>query len=304
MTVTTPARFTCFGLTVGSELPLAPLDPLPPGGPGADVTVRRGPVPASLGAGETGGGWLRAAPGRILLDVPAVGRILIRDGREIVVDAAAGVSDRTAGLWVLGSGMSALLHQRGLLVLHASAVAGPGGAAALLGRSGAGKSTTAGALGALGWQILTDDICVVVPGGDGPGILAGYPYLKLWPDAAAQLGRDGEGLDRLAGQLGKLAAPVPPAATGPPVPLRRLYVLDPDGDGELTLIPLPGRERLGALAEHTNRREMVSAMGMDRAHFEAVAALAAAVPVTRVTRPATGCPPATLARRLTEDLGR
>jgi hypothetical protein len=49
---------------------------------------------------------------------------------------------------------------------------------------------------------------------------------------------------------------------------------------------------------------MVSAMGMDRAHFEAVAALAAAVPVTRVTRPATDCPPATLARRLTEDLGR
>ena len=136
MTVTTPARFTCFGLTVGSELPLAPLDPLPPGGPGADVTVRRGPVPASLGAGETGGGWLRAAPGRVLLDVPAVGRILIRDGREIVVDAAAGVSDRTAGLWVLGSGLSALLHQRGLLVLHASAVAGPDGAAALLGRSG------------------------------------------------------------------------------------------------------------------------------------------------------------------------
>ena len=54
-----------------------------------------------------------------------------------------------------------LLQQRGYLVLHASAVAAGGTAVAFLGHAGWGKSTTAAALYAQGYGLVTDDVLAV-----------------------------------------------------------------------------------------------------------------------------------------------
>lgn len=53
-----------------------------------------------------------------------------------------------------------ILHTRGLEVLHASAVCGPGGVLVLAGRSGVGKSTTAYALHRAGYRLWADDAVV------------------------------------------------------------------------------------------------------------------------------------------------
>jgi hypothetical protein len=303
MTITTCVHYAAFGLTVESELPLPPLVPLAsPSGP-ADVQVRRGPVPAQLeGATSLYGDLVQAQPGACVINAADTVRMLIRDGTEIVVQPLPGADDRTVALWLLGTGMSALLHQRGLLVLHASSVAGERGAVAFLGRSGAGKSTLAGALAKLGYRVVTDDICVVVQNGEQPGVLAGYPYLKLWPDAVAGLGREHEPMEPLGVGMDKLAARVPALDAADPIPLRRLYELRPAAVPGVVFEPLPARERLAALAAHTNRRPMVAALGASRVHFEAAAALAGAVPIMAVARPFDGCPPDELARLIEPEL--
>src|SRR3989454_2089338 len=51
-----------------------------------------------------------------------------REGREIVVEPAPGVDAGTLRLFLLGPVRAVLLHQRGFLVLHASAVVLDGGA--------------------------------------------------------------------------------------------------------------------------------------------------------------------------------
>jgi hypothetical protein len=73
------------------------------------------------------------------------GTLQVSHGRSIVVDAD-NADDRTAALWVLGPAMGVLLQQRGVLVLHASAVTMDGGVVAFLGHSGWGKSTMAAAM--------------------------------------------------------------------------------------------------------------------------------------------------------------
>jgi serine kinase of HPr protein (carbohydrate metabolism regulator) len=84
--------------------------------------------------------------------------------------------------------LAALLHQRGCLVLHASAVLMNGGADVVSGETGAGKSTLLAALAAKGFPVVSDDVTAVraLPGG-GIEVIPGPQWIHLCEDAAARL---------------------------------------------------------------------------------------------------------------------
>ena len=88
------------------------------------------------------------------------------EGREIIV-AIAGANPEAIARIVLTTGLSAIAYQRGLLPLHASAVAVGDMCVAFGGESEAGKSTLAAALARAGNPALADDLVVVHPGADG-----------------------------------------------------------------------------------------------------------------------------------------
>src|SRR5256712_12609609 len=113
-----------------------------------------------------------------------VGTVLVRDGARIIVDPAPCVAESILRLYVLGPALGTLLRQRGLLVLHASAVSVGGEAVAFLGGPGWGKSTTAAALHARGHGVVADDIGAGAPAAGGPGVLPGVPRRKPWPHAS------------------------------------------------------------------------------------------------------------------------
>src|SRR5271165_534370 len=114
-----------------------------PGGPPhqPDVTIRAGSVSETLDQPYAVGVLYRAAPGRFLLSIPGIARYLALDGRMIVIDRAAGADDADVRVFLLASVFGALLHQRGVLPLHGSAVAAGPGAVLFLGASVSGKST-------------------------------------------------------------------------------------------------------------------------------------------------------------------
>jgi hypothetical protein len=87
---------------------------------------------------------------------------------------------------LLGPVLAMLLHQRGLLSLHASAIAVDGSAVVFLGEKGQGKSTIAAGLYARGHTLIADDLVAIDVGKYGEAtVLPGFPQLKLMPDAAA-----------------------------------------------------------------------------------------------------------------------
>ncbi|MGE0448392.1 MAG: hypothetical protein AB7Q29_02300 [Vicinamibacterales bacterium] len=70
--------------------------------------------------------------------------------------------------FLLGFTMGFVLRLRGVLCLHAAAVVGPrGGALAVAGVPGVGKSTVVAALASRGYAVLTDDVAAVTPRQDG-----------------------------------------------------------------------------------------------------------------------------------------
>lgn len=168
------------GLSVASELELPGAIPAT-AHDSPDVTVSFGEVPQRLAEATASGPTWQRQGNTLLLSVPGLVRILVSDGRSIVVAIEAGASAHDASAFVLGSALGILLHQRGELVLHASAVARDGRAIVLCGHSGAGKSTTAAALCERGFSFVSDDICVLRLNQNGlPVVLPDGRQLKLW----------------------------------------------------------------------------------------------------------------------------
>ena len=187
--MTAPYAYRIGGLAVASETPLAGAIPLAGGAAlASDVFVRLTPVPETLGgAGDRGPNW-ELAGDRFLLRVPKLARYLVTAGRTIDVELAPGATAADASLFVLGSAFGILLHQRGDLVLHGSAVARDGTCVAICGRSGAGKSTLAAALGRAGCAFLADDLCVVrLDEARAPVVSPDGRRLKLWRESVDAL---------------------------------------------------------------------------------------------------------------------
>ena len=107
-----PYRYEAYNLHIASdvelpEVPCGTIDVEP------DVCIRLGEVATRLENPTGEGARYQAAPNRLLLTIDDVGRFLVRDGREIVVDLDPEATLDDARVFVLGSCLGALLHQRG-----------------------------------------------------------------------------------------------------------------------------------------------------------------------------------------------
>lgn len=274
--------YLVFGLRVRSALALPELFAASGSGE-PDVVIETGAIDAP--AGENG---LTQAGDALLLTVEEVGRFLISAGRTILVEPVPGIDPRNIRLFLLGSAFGAVLHQRGLLPLHANAVEVSGRAFAFMGESGAGKSTLAAWFHDRGFLVLADDVCVVRFDSDGrPRACPGLPRLRLWLDAIQLTGRETEGLNRSyvggGAQLDKFDLPVDRAAMHHgDVPLGAVYLLD-HGD-EFGIIRLEGVDAARAIFENTYRGAYVAAASNHRPHWESAVALARNTPVFRIAR--------------------
>jgi hypothetical protein len=114
--------YDVHGLVLGSEFPLPELElRRRPATDAPDIRVSIGPLPAAPRR-PTDLPYVDAENGRALLRIPGAGRYLVSDGRELVVEPEADADFSYVRLFILGSALGLLCHQRGLLPLHASAV--------------------------------------------------------------------------------------------------------------------------------------------------------------------------------------
>ena len=264
-----------FGLNVSSEVPL----PFAATASGSepDVTVRLGTLPPITG------GFARCGADALQFNASDAGSYRIIGGREIVVHPAQGAALRNVRLYLLGSAFGALLHQRGLLPLHANAIVIGGKAVAFMGRSGAGKSTLAAWFHDRGHAVLADDVSAVAAEAAGAVVFPGVPRLRLWRDALERSGRAADGFERSFEGRDKYDVPTPAALPTQPVALGAIYLLE-DGPDDVAIEPLGRREAVEALVANTYRGRCVGLLNETVRHFQACLTLAGQVPVYRVRR--------------------
>jgi hypothetical protein len=247
-----------FGLAFTSDLPL----PLPLDAGPATVEVVKGRV---LPHGELL--WQAPPPlafacrrdkSAIVLDWPTA-RFRV-DPERVVVDAD---DDRDAVALLIPVVWSVVLAGHGYEALHGCAAARDGRAVAVLGASGAGKSTAALTLIDRGWRVITDDLLAL----DAAGLaVPGPPFVRICPDRAA--GRGGE-----PDAGGKFRIPAPSCPE--PVPLAAIVVLDDQFDRDT---PLRGAAAASALLGQIYS-PIDTHPGQSRRRFELALGLVDSVPI-------------------------
>ena len=175
------------------------------------VTIRLGEVPRQLpNAVEVDPGCFVTTT-QYLLCVAGIARYLVTEGLEIVVEPDASALPLDVRAYLLGAIFVVLCQQRGLLPLHASAVAGKSGVVAFLANSGQGKSTLAAHLAQRGFLVIADDICLIDAALPGAAmVIPTAPWLKLWRNSLENLGRQPEGLERVFSDDDKYRLPLAP----------------------------------------------------------------------------------------------
>jgi hypothetical protein len=261
------------------------------------------PVVARLPVAAYRGPLVEAAADRILLQVPPVGRFLVRPDGPVQVDRVYGASDADVTCFVGGSVGAAALLLRGVLTLRAAAVSVGGAGVLICGPPASGKSVLAAALAARGHAVLADRVGLAR--GAAAVLHPVDPEVQLWPDAVRLLG--------LAPATGRVVRPVltrrafrlGPAAR--PVPLRLIVALafgtvtaprldDLDGPGTAV-------HRLGLLLGREWHGRLVDALGRAGDRFGWLAALAGADRMVRAWGHRDGWSPAELAARVEGLLG-
>jgi hypothetical protein len=173
-------RYRAFGLAIDSDFVIDELEPRE--SDGCDLTIRAAPVPPPAVSSDDFRHH-EVTPDGDLLAFQGVGRFLVRDPATIEVDVAAEFDVRLIGLPLLGPVMACRFHRNGSLVLHGSAVAIDGKAHVFLGDKGSGKSTTAAALVAAGFPLVTDDVVALEQRADGSFVVpSAYPAMKLYKE--------------------------------------------------------------------------------------------------------------------------
>lgn len=217
----------------------------------------------------------------VLLSFPRVGAFRIRGGREIVVEPLPGVDEAVVRLSLLGPALAVLLHQRGLLVLHASCVVVDGAAVAFLGDSQWGKSTTAAALYRSGRPLVADDVLAVDLHSGFPTVRRAFPQVKLWPESVKALGIEPQELRTIHPALEKRAFRAQVGFGDDDLPLARLYVLS-DGP-EVRVEGLEEQEAFVELIRHSHAASLLRDTGTETAHFGQCTSLARGGLVRRLT---------------------
>jgi hypothetical protein len=269
-------RYVAYGLRILSDLPLPELDSRADGEI-PQIRIERGPVASGLENPTLQGGLFETSPGKFLLRMEGVARYLVTGGDRIVIDLAPDADPGSVRLFLLGSVFGALLHQRGLLPLHASAIETPKGAVLFAGFSGAGKSALAAAFHVRGYTVIADEICAL----DGDHVRPAVPRLLLWPDVIEELKlRDGE-IRQVRPNVRKFHVPLKKEQPTDSLRVHGLYILNvssgqrPGRDFEITRSS--GVGKLQTLIDFTFRRQFAAGMESDYVNRATVAAQTMAI---------------------------
>lgn len=276
------------GFTVRSELALPELQRLDDDaladGAEPDLDIRFGSVPERLeGADHVEPRFQTRGADEILIDHPGIGRFRLNACGSVRIEPAPPVVDMDLRAVLFGSVLGAFVHMRGLLPLHASAVRFGDGVIAFIGVSGAGKSTLAAFLAERGHLTLSDDVCVIDGDRAGAMVRPTLSRLKLWGASMDALGKPRLEAHRDTLRWEKYHLRQEPAVA--PLPLRAIVALEKAPADDTCLREIAGAAAVTSVLENVFRPEFGRCLGFTPGVFRRSAAVAAAVPIFRLSRP-------------------
>lgn len=228
------------------------------------------------------------------------GVFLIENGDRVIFIPTENPCKELIRISLIETVMAIVLQQRGLLVLHGSGININGNGVVFVGKSGQGKSSTAGALHRYGYEIITDDVAPINLTHKEPTIAPGFPQLKLGEEIAAELGHDFATLPIFYPSEAKRCYRPKQNFSLALLPLKRIYILTDASEFEIEAL----RPSEAVFELSCNSRPTSLSYIRDKEHFLRCVAFAQKFTIHRLKRPRNLQLLPQLVKTVEEDLAR
>lgn len=284
-------QYWAYGLLVESEIEFPEL--LPYSFEKADVILQIGKAPKSIeGDDVLHKVTVSMSPNEYLITILNIGIYYAANGNKIVIEPLQGSDENSLRLFALSNAFSAILHQRNSILLHASGIFYTDGVVLFCGNSGAGKSTVVSAFQQKGYQVFTDDVCVLQPQQDNSiKVIPSYPMIKLWEDSFTKIGiSDWKDKRRLRDHLPKYAHYYHNLFVIAPQKVTKLFVLDNSykNSMDIEIKQLNALEAFDIVEKNSYRQLQMIMMKKRQLHFKQLTQLVNGLPVFLCKRPQYG----------------
>jgi len=276
--------YRVYGLLVKSEIELTELITDEPSTP--DVEIQYGNVPYKLPHFDDSGVLFQVTNNDFLFRMEDVGSFRVQNGTLLTIepDLSPDFSPDLMKVFLMGSVFGALLHQKGVLVLHASAVSLGDRALVIAGRSSSGKSTLAASLSNKGYPLVTDDLSALHATDSGYFIHPGIPHIKLWKDVIEKMQLEKD-LKRIRPKIEKYRKPSRQSFSDKPLRVLQIIALESKNSSGIEILNVKGSPKFELLHQNTYRYQFLRGLQKTQSHFQSVSDLSNRIELFKVRRP-------------------
>jgi hypothetical protein len=224
--------------------------------------------------------WMQVTEDDFYLNVAEVGSYRVQNGNSVQVYPHEKADLASVKLFLNGSVLGALLHQRALLPFHGSCFELDGKGILLCGESGAGKSSVTAAFCQDGAQFINDDITPVEITAAATTIIPIKTRIKLWDDSLEKLKIKNTRFDKIRPDVEKFYLPVEKNYKKQQT-LNQIFILGIHIKEYFEAIELEGMEKFTALRNQIYREIYLKGMPeTEKIYFKQLFLLAKTVRVT------------------------
>lgn len=242
-------------------------------------------IPESLPSSFFSRPFLEVTENDFLLKVRNVAHYRVQDGTRVSIKPMEDTDDESVRLFLHGSALGALLHQKGVLPLHGSSFKYHDKVVMVCGNSGLGKSSVTEAFCQNGAQFISDDISPLEISEKGIVILPLKTRNKLWDDALRKLKIESKGLEKIRPEFDKFYTPPRMPIEGEQL-LDHIFILKKHNKPEFKINELEGLAKYNILRKQIYRKVYLKGMpATERKYFQQLLLLANKVRVTVIVRP-------------------
>ncbi|MFC2086799.1 hypothetical protein ACFLSA_01360 [Bacteroidota bacterium] len=273
--------YNAFGLRIRSELTIPQFHEV--NSKDADVEILFEDVPSSISKTEENGIVYEANENEFLMKLEKIAYYYVKDGEKISIQKKCN-DENEIRLFLIAPVISALLHQRSLMPIHASAVIKNKKAILFSGRSGSGKSTLAAHMLKYGFSLHSDDISSIKIIENTAYSNPGYPGLKLWDDAIQKIDTDFNRSIPLRTGINKFHNSISQFYSKP-AKICCLFILEIHHFKNLIIEELKGIEKFDAIRKNIYRRRFAVKKVTHEEYFKTIQIIARQSSIFRITRP-------------------